>query len=86
MEELAPMDEDLTHQHIRNFLDCVKSRAKCSCDLEAGHRSTTFAHLANIALATKSRLEWDATKERIVNDAKANQLLNYEYREPWRNP
>ena len=29
-EEIAPMDGDLTHQHIRNFLDCVKSRAEMS--------------------------------------------------------
>jgi predicted dehydrogenase len=85
-EEIAPMDGDLTHQHIRNFLDCVKSREKCNCDLEAGHRSTTFAHLANIALETRSRLEWDAAGERILDNPKANRLLDYEYRDPWRNP
>jgi len=79
------MDGDLTHQHIRNFLDCVKSRAKCNCDIETGHRSTTFAHLANIALATKSRLQWDPTAERVLNNEKANQLLEYEYRAPWKN-
>ncbi len=84
-EEIAPMDGDLTHQHIRNFLDCVKSREKCNCDLETGHRSTTFAHLANIALATRSRLEWDASKERILNNREANRLLDYEYRAPWKS-
>ena len=84
-EEIAAMDGDLTHQHIRNFLDCVKSRAKCNCDIETGHRSTTFAHLANIALATKSRLQWDPTAERVLNNEKANQLLEYEYRAPWKN-
>jgi predicted dehydrogenase len=83
-QEIAPMDGDLTHQHVRNFLDCVKSRAKCNCDLETGHRSTSFAHLANLALATRSRLEWDAANERITNNEKANQLLDYEYRSPWR--
>ena len=82
-QEGARMDGDLTHQHIRNFLDCVKSRSKCNCDLETGHRSTSFAHLANIALAMQSRLEWDAKKERITNNEKANQLLDYAYRAPW---
>ena len=77
------MDGDLTHQHIRNFLDCVRSRAKCNCDLETGHRSTTFAHLANLALATRSRIEWDAKKERITNNEAANRLLDYEHRAPW---
>ena len=79
----AAMDGDLTHQHVRNFLDCVKSRAKCNCDLETGHRSTSFAHLANLAMATRSRLEWDAARERITNNEKANQLLDYQYRSPW---
>ena len=77
-------DEDLTDQHTRNFLDCVKSRNPCNCDIETGHRSTSFVHLANIALATKSRIEWDAAKEQITNHQEANSLLHTEYREPWK--
>jgi Oxidoreductase family, C-terminal alpha/beta domain len=83
-EEIAALDGDLTHQHVRNFLDCVRSREKCHCDLETGHRSTSFAHLANLALATRSRLEWDAKHERVTNNDHANQLLDYEYRAPWK--
>ncbi len=76
-------DGDLTVAHARNFVDCVRSRAKPNADVEIGHRSTTMSLLANIALATKSRLEWDANKERITNNSKANQLLQYQYRKPW---
>ncbi len=83
-EEIARMDGDLTPQHIRNFLDCVKSRKKPNCDLEEGHRSTTFAHLANIALAARTRIEWDAKQERVTNLQRANTLLDYEYRAPWK--
>jgi predicted dehydrogenase len=83
-EEHERMDGDLTDQHTRNFLDCVRSRARCHCDLETGHRSTTFAHLANIALWTKSRLQWDAQNERITNNPQANEFLHYEYRKPWK--
>lgn len=83
-EEMNAIDGDLTRQHIRNFLDCVKSRKSCNCDLETGHRSTTFAHLANLALATQTRLNWDAKTERITNHEKANQLFDYEYRAPWK--
>jgi predicted dehydrogenase len=83
-EDLAAIDGDLTHQHIRNFLDCVKSRKQCNCDLETGHRSTTFAHLANLALATRTRLEWDAKTERITNHDAANRLFDYDYRAPWK--
>jgi len=76
--------ENPTVNMIRNFLDCVKSRQKGWCDLEEGHRSTTFAHLANIALATKTRLTWDPETEKFTNSPEANRLLDYEYRKPWR--
>lgn len=69
---------------IRNFLDCVKSREEPWCPLEEGHRSTSFAHLANIALEAGGRIEWDAENERITNNEKANKLLSYEYRDPWK--
>lgn len=82
--EVKGMPGDITNKHIRNFLDCVKSRKRPFCDLEKGHRSTTFALLANIALETKSRLEWDPKAERITNNKEANKLLHYEYRAPWK--
>jgi predicted dehydrogenase len=69
---------------IRDFLDCIKSRNTPLCTLEEGHRSTSFAHLANIALATKTRLEWDPEKEKFTNSNEANKLLHYEYRKPWK--
>jgi len=74
---------DSTSGVIRDFLDCIKSRNTPLCSLEEGHRSTSFAHLANIALAVKERLQWDADNERFVNSDKANALLGYEYRKPW---
>ena len=77
-------DGDLTVAHIRNFLDCIKSRNKPNADVEIGHRSTTFALLANISLATKSRIEWDPVNERITSPQSANKLLNYNYRSPWK--
>jgi len=75
---------DSTFTLIRNFLDCIKTRQTPLCSLEEGHRSTSFAHLANIALATKTRLLWDAGKEQITNNNEANKLLHYEYRNPYK--
>ena len=75
--------EDSTANLIRNFLDCVKSREKPWCELEEGHRSTTFAHLANIAVEKGIRIEWDPDNEQILNHREANNLLHYKYRSPW---
>ena len=69
---------------VHDFLGCIRSRQTPLCPLEEGHRSTSFAHLANIALAMKQRLEWDPENERFTNSEKANQLLSYEYRKPWK--
>ena len=69
---------------IRNFLDCIKTREVPLCSLEDGHRSTSFAHLANIAIATRERLQWDPEKEKFTNSDAANKLLHYEYRKPWK--
>jgi predicted dehydrogenase len=75
--------EASTERLVRNFLDCVKSRGTPWCPLEEGHRSTSFAHLANIALETRTRLAWDADAEQATGNAAANALLHYEYRKPW---
>jgi predicted dehydrogenase len=75
-----------TAPHARNFLDCVKSRAKCNCDVETGHRSTSATLLANIALKTHAVLDWDARAERFPHHAEANKLLSYHYRAPYQFP
>ncbi|MBM3473080.1 MAG: Gfo/Idh/MocA family oxidoreductase [Armatimonadetes bacterium] len=77
-------DGDLTALHIRNFLDCMKTRETPNADVEIGHRSTTFSLLANISLAEKARIEWDAVRERILSPESANRHLHYEYRAPWK--
>jgi predicted dehydrogenase len=76
--------ENSTGNLIRNFLDSIKTREKPMCSLEDGHRSTSFAHLANISLEIGMRIEWDPENERITNSDKANELLHYEYRKPWK--
>jgi predicted dehydrogenase len=84
VEEVNIANEVITAKVVRNFLDCVKSRKEPWCPLEEGHRSTSFALLANIALAMKMRLEWDPQNERFTNSERANALLHYEYRKPWK--
>jgi len=75
-----------TAPHARNFLDCVRSRAACNCDIETGHRSTSATLIGNVAHKTKSYLECDRATERFTNNADANKLLTYRYRSPYRFP
>jgi len=78
--------EDSTPLHARNFLDCIRSRQPCTCDLETGHRSTSATLIANIAHKTKSYLEWDGKAERFTNNPAANKYLSYAYRSPYKLP
>lgn len=75
-----------TADHARNFLDCVRTRAACHCDVETGHRSTSATLLANVAHALKAHLTWDRTAERFTNDEDANKRLSYSYRPPYKLP
>lgn len=78
--------KDGTALHARNFLDCVKSRQKCNCDIEVGHRDTSATLIANIAHKTKALLEWDGKAERFTSNDAANKYLKYEYRKPYQFP
>ena len=70
--------------HARNFLDCVKSRAACNCDIETGHLSTAATLIGNIAHKTRSFLEWDGKAEKFTNNDAANKFLQYKYRPPYK--
>ncbi len=76
--------EDARPAHVRNFLDCVKSREQPIENLEVAHFVSTVAHLGNLALRTQSEIKWDAAKECVIGNDAANQLINQEYRKPWK--
>ncbi len=70
-------------RHVRNFLDCVKSRKAPNADVEAGHLVATACHLANISLRIGRPVRWDADKEEITGDREASRMLERPYRKPW---
>ena len=71
-------------RHVRNFLDCVKSRATPAAEIEVGHRSSSTAMLGNIAYRTRRQILWDGKAETIRNDPEAAAMLDIPYREPWK--
>jgi predicted dehydrogenase len=75
--------EDATGLHLKNFIDCIRSREKPVADIEIGHHSTIVPHLGNISIRTGHKLRWDATKEEIVDDQRASALLFRQARKPW---
>jgi myo-inositol 2-dehydrogenase / D-chiro-inositol 1-dehydrogenase len=70
--------------HIRNFLDCVKSRQRPIADVEEGHLTAVMCHLGNIATRLQRSLKWNGEKEEIIGDKEASQMLSRPYRKPWK--
>lgn len=86
IDALRKRPSDFNDNHQKNWLDCIKSRAKPIADVEIGHRSATVCHLCNIARWTGRRLKWDPVKEEFIGDKDANQYLDRERRKPWVAP
>ena len=57
---------DLVEEHVRNFIDCCRSRKTPNCDVEAGHRSAQAAHLGNLSYAERRRIHFDPDREIIL--------------------
>jgi hypothetical protein len=57
---------DMTLDHVKNFLDCVRSRKLPKADVLIGHQSAQASHLGNIAYLQKRRLEFDPMREEIL--------------------
>ncbi len=72
--------------HMRNFLECIRTRARPVSDIEEGHISTASCILANLSQRLGRTLTWDAERQRIVDDEEANRLLRRPYRQPWVHP
>lgn len=85
-DQLRKIKLPISTDHIRNFLDCVKSRQKTITPVEVAHHSTIPGHLGLIAMLVGRKIKWDARNERIVGDSTAAKYLRREYRLPWRFP
>lgn len=83
MEPKEMAAEDATAPHVKNFIECVRSRAKPVADAEIGHRSSNVSHLGNIAYRVGRKIRWDAENDRIIDDPEASRLLGREARKPW---
>jgi len=58
--------DQLTLDHVQNFLDCVQSRKLPNGDVYVGHRSAMASHLGNIAYVQKRMLHFDPQREEIL--------------------
>jgi len=78
----GPMkDPKFDAQPIPKGLDCIESRQSPNAPVEVGHRTITVCHLVNIARELQRPLQWNPDRERFVDDAEADNLLDRPRRE-----
>lgn len=84
-EETLPVQLVKSSNHVRNFLDSVKSRAATVCPIEEAVRSDTLCHLAEAAIRLNRKVVWNPKTEWFVKDEAANlRLPARQMRAPWR--
>ena len=76
----------VSDDHIKNFLDCIRTRKETVTPVEVAHRSISVGLLGEIAMTTKETIKWDPDKEEIINNAAASKMLMRSFRAPWKLP
>jgi predicted dehydrogenase len=69
--------------HVRNLLDCVKSRAETISNVDVAVQGDIICQISDIAIRLEQKLKWDPKKERFLNSNEANRMLTRAMRSPW---
>ncbi len=75
--------------HVENWIECIKSRKKCTADIEYGQRSSTVCYRVNIARNVGKigeTLKWDPKAERFTNCEEGNAMLTRPRRKGYELP
>ncbi|MBN1854981.1 MAG: Gfo/Idh/MocA family oxidoreductase [Pirellulales bacterium] len=70
--------------HVRDFLDCVKTRSQPKCNADIACYSHIACHATNIALFLGRKVQFDPVQHEFLGDEQANRLRSEAIRAPWR--
>jgi predicted dehydrogenase len=57
---------DISHLHLKEWLDCIRDGGRPSCNIDKGFEATIACHMATKSYREKRRVEWDPIKQRII--------------------
>ncbi|MFZ9854172.1 MAG: Gfo/Idh/MocA family protein [Limisphaerales bacterium] len=63
---------EVSDDHMGNFFEGMRRRQTPICGAEVGHRSVSLCHLGAIAIRLGRPLQWNAQRERFVEDREAD--------------
>jgi len=76
----------VAHEHIRNWVQCIRSRNKPVASAAVGHRANVICLLVNICRELGRKLRWDPVKEEFLGDDEANRLRSRPRRKGYELP
>jgi hypothetical protein len=59
-------EHDGTLDHVKNFLDCVRSRKTPNAPIRIGNEAARTSWIGDIALKRGAKVSWDAKNGRVV--------------------
>jgi predicted dehydrogenase len=83
-KKIAEIDGYPATFHVRDFLDCVKTRGKPLANADVACHSHIACHAANVSIFLGRKLNFDPVKNEFIGDDEANRLRSEALREPWR--
>ena len=57
---------DISHLHLKEWLDCIRNGGTVSCGIDKGFEATIACHMATKSYREKRRVEWDPSTNRII--------------------
>lgn len=63
--------DELTTSHMRNWMECVRSRKEPNAPIDAGFNHSVACIMSNAALRTGQRVTFDAKKREVIAGGKA---------------
>ncbi len=57
---------DLAHLHVKEWIDCIRTGEKPSCDIDRGFEEAITCHMATRSYLEGRRVEWDPVKKKIA--------------------
>lgn len=81
-EEAPPTDK-----HMRNWIDCMKSRSEPRSNLRSMAQTTLVCHMVNASYLSGDTVRWSKDRMSLMGRGGRDTLAyNYSYRRPWTFP
>ena len=83
LKKIIPMAGTDPRNHLREWLDCIKTRKTTKSNASVVAQSHVACHAAYIAWQLGTTLKFDPVKEEFIDNPEANRMRERALRQPW---